>query len=510
MRNMTDELKKLLDDAVRAVASEKGYEIPEGFLVRIERPRQEGHGDWATNIAMQLAKPFGEKPRDLAAAIIAKIPENGVIEKAEVAGPGFMNFTLKSDWVAETIKTAIEKDADYGRSDAGKGRRVQVEFVSANPTGPLHMGHGRGAAVGDITASLLDFAGWDVEREYYTNDAGLQMELLGKSAQARYFQALGRADEAPMPEDGYQGDYMNDIAKVYVEKYGDTLAQKPLEETLEFFSQETGKMVLGMIRKDLEDFGVKFDVWFSEKSLYDNGAVEPAMEALKERGYAYEEEGALWFWFRSTLFGDDKDRVLIRSTGLPTYFTSDVASRKNKYDRGFERLVYVWGADHHGYVPRIKSVNKAFGFPDDGIEVGQQGLRLPRRRNRSAADTDGQPPARRQARPDVETRRHDSHAARDNGRSRTRRGEALLRNPPLRQHRGLRPRTCEKSLVGEPRLLHPVRAREDMQHPARARQPRREDAEARRARRLAHRGPVGAQPGEGHFALPRRSGESLR
>ena len=367
MRNMTDELKKLLDDAVRAVASEKGYEIPEGFLVRIERPRQEGHGDWATNIAMQLAKPFGEKPRDLAAAIIAKIPENGVIEKAEVAGPGFMNFTLKSDWVAETIKTAIEKDADYGRSDAGKGRRVQVEFVSANPTGPLHMGHGRGAAVGDITASLLDFAGWDVEREYYTNDAGLQMELLGKSAQARYFQALGRADEAPMPEDGYQGDYMNDIAKVYVEKYGDTLAQKPLEETLEFFSQETGKMVLGMIRKDLEDFGVKFDVWFSEKSLYDNGAVEPAMEALKERGYAYEEEGALWF--RSTLFGDDKDRVLIRSNGMPTYFTSDVAYLKNKYDRGFERLVYVWGADHHGYVPRIKSVNKAFGFPDDGIEV---------------------------------------------------------------------------------------------------------------------------------------------
>ena len=328
MRNMTDELKKLLDDAVRAVASEKGYEIPEGFLVRIERPRQEGHGDWATNIAMQLAKPFGEKPRDLAEAIIAKIPENGVIEKAEVAGPGFMNFTLKSDWVAETIKTAIEKDADYGRSDAGKGRRVQVEFVSANPTGPLHMGHGRGAAVGDITASLLDFAGWDVEREYYT---------------------------------------MNDIAKVYVEKYGDTLAQKPLEETLEFFSQETGKMVLGMIRKDLEDFGVKFDVWFSEKSLYDNGAVEPAMEALKERGYAYEEEGALWF--RSTLFGDDKDRVLIRSNGMPTYFTSDVAYLKNKYDRGFERLVYVWGADHHGYVPRIKSVNKAFGFPDDGIEV---------------------------------------------------------------------------------------------------------------------------------------------
>lgn len=367
MRNVTDELKELLGKAVEEIAAEKGYEIPEGFTVRIERPRQEGHGDWATNIAMQLAKPFGVKPRELAEGIISKIPANGIIKKAETAGPGFMNFTLTPDWVAETIRTAIEKDENYGRTNAGKGRKVQVEFVSANPTGPLHMGHGRGAAVGDITASLLDFAGWDVEREYYINDAGLQMELLGKSAQARYFEKLGRASEAPMPEDGYQGEYMSDIAKVFVEKYGDSLAQKPLEETVEFFSRETGKMVLEMIRKDLEDFGVKFDMWFSEKSLYDDGLVEPAMQALKERDYAYSDDGALWF--RSTNFGDDKDRVLIRSNGMPTYFTSDVAYLKNKYDRGFVRNIYVWGADHHGYVPRIKSVNKAFGYPDDGIEV---------------------------------------------------------------------------------------------------------------------------------------------
>ena len=367
MRNMTDELKKLLDGAVRALASEKGYEIPGGFAVRVERPRQEGHGDWATNIAMQLAKPFCEKPRDLAAEIIAKIAENNVISKAEVAGPGFMNFTLKSDWVADTIKTAIERDADYGRTNIGNGLRVQIEFVSANPTGPLHMGHGRGAAVSDITASLLDFAGYDVEREYYINDAGLQMELLGKSAQARYFEALGRAGEAPMPEDGYQGDYMSEVAKVFVDKYGDSLAAKPLDETLSLFSQETGKLVLDMIRKDLEDFGVKFDVWFSEKSLYEDDSVESAMTALKERGYAYEDEGALWFC--STLFGDDKDRVLIRSNGMPTYFTSDVAYLKNKYDRGFKRLIYVLGADHHGYEPRIRSVNKAFGYPDEAIDV---------------------------------------------------------------------------------------------------------------------------------------------
>ncbi|MCD8162972.1 MAG: arginine--tRNA ligase [Synergistaceae bacterium] len=364
---MTDELKQALDTAVKAVAAEKNYQIPEGFIVRLERPRQEGHGDWATNIAMQLSKPFGVKPRDLAEDIIAKLPKDSVIERAEVAGPGFMNFTLSSNWVTETVKNAIEKGDGYGRSNVGGGRRIQVEFVSANPTGPLHMGHGRGAAVGDITASLLDFAGYNVEREYYINDAGLQMELLGKSAQARYFEALGRAEEAPMPEDGYHGDYMSDIAKSYVEKYGDSLAQKPLEETLPFFSEETGRLVLELIKKDLEDFGVKFDVWFSEKSLYDDNLVEPAMQALKERDYAYEDEGALWF--RSTMFGDDKDRVLIRSNGMPTYFTSDVAYLKNKYDRGFEKNIYVWGADHHGYVPRLKSVNKAFGFPDDGIDV---------------------------------------------------------------------------------------------------------------------------------------------
>ena len=364
---MTDELKQALDTAVKAVAAEKDYQIPEGFMVRLERPRQEGHGDWATNIAMQLSKPFGVKPRDLAEDIIAKLPKDSVIDRAEVAGPGFMNFTLSANWVTETVKNAIEKGDDYGRSNIGGGRRIQVEFVSANPTGPLHMGHGRGAAVGDITASLLDFAGYNVEREYYINDAGLQMELLGKSAQARYFEALGRAEEAPMPEDGYHGDYRSDIAKSYVEKYGDSLAQKPLEETLPFFSEETGRLVLELIKKDLEDFGVKFDVWFSEKSLYDDNLVEPAMQALKERDYAYEDEGALWF--RSTMFGDDKDRVLIRSNGMPTYFTSDVAYLKNKYDRGFEKNIYVWGADHHGYVPRLKSVNKAFGFPDDGIDV---------------------------------------------------------------------------------------------------------------------------------------------
>ena len=326
---MTEELKQLLERAVDDIARDVEQELPEGFMVRLERPRQAGHGDWATNIAMQLAKPFGMRPRELADKLIDKVPLGEIVEKAEVAGPGFINFTLASNWITEAIKSTIAQNENYGRVNSGEGRRIQVEFVSANPTGPLHMGHGRGAAVGDITASILDFAGWDVEREYYINDAGLQMELLGKSAQSRYFDALGRGDEAPMPEDGYHGEYMTDIARSFVDKYGEEPAKKPLEETVEFFSVETGKIVTEMIRKDLEEFGVTFDVWFSEKSLYDNGQVEPAMEELKKRDYAYEEEGALWF--RSTLFGDDKDRVLIRTNGVPTYFTSDVAYLKNKY-----------------------------------------------------------------------------------------------------------------------------------------------------------------------------------
>ena len=344
--------------------------LPAGITAEpaVEIPKDTANGDYTTTFCLAAAKAMKMNPRQVAQTLIDHTTlTDSYFTSVEIAGPGFMNFRLGEKWFADTvsgIETAGEK---YGENDTLAGRKYMVEFVSANPTGPMHMGNARGGVLGDTLASVLQKSGADVWREFYVNDAGNQIHKFAMSIDARYLQLVLGEENVPFPEDGYQGDYMNDIAKVYVEKYGDTLAQKPLEETLEFFSQETGKMVLGMIRKDLEDFGVKFDVWFSEKSLYDNGAVEPAMEALKERGYAYEEEGALWF--RSTLFGDDKDRVLIRSNGMPTYFTSDVAYLKNKYDRGFERLVYVWGADHHGYVPRIKSVNKAFGFPDDGIEV---------------------------------------------------------------------------------------------------------------------------------------------
>ncbi len=365
--DITTELKVLLENAVAKIAAENGADLPERFAVKLERPRQEGHGDWATNAAMQLAKPLGKNPRELAQQIVAALEKSELIASAEVAGPGFINLRLSAGWISDAIKTIIAQDKNYGRVNDGKGVKVQLEFVSANPTGPLHMGHGRGAAVGDITARLLCAAGYDVSREYYVNDAGLQMELLGKSARARYFEALGRAEEAPMPEDGYQGEYLVDIAKIYVEKYGDSLAAKSEEDQQTFFEAETSRMVIASIRRDLADFGVEFDVWFSEKSLYETNAVPQALDSLKAAGYAYEQDKAVWF--KSTAFDDDKDRVLIRTNGVPTYFMSDVAYLKNKYDRGFEKIIYVWGADHHGYIPRIRSVNTALGHNDNQLEV---------------------------------------------------------------------------------------------------------------------------------------------
>lgn len=367
MQNITEELQNLIETAVGKIALKYGAKLPEKFSIRLERPRQEGHGDWATNVAMQLAKPFEKNPRELAQEIVSVLEENALVASAEVAGPGFINLHLSSSWVADTIKTVLDNTASFGRVNDGHGEKIQVEFVSANPTGPLHMGHGRGAAVGDITANLLAFAGYDVSREYYVNDAGLQMELLGQSARARYFEALGRADEASMPEDGYRGEYLTDMAKEYVAEYGDSLAQKTEAEQNEFFAVDASSRVLDSIRKDLEDFGVKFDVWFSEKSLYTTNAVSDALASLKTAGYAYEQDQATWF--KSTAFGDDKDRVLIRTNGVPTYFMSDVAYLKNKYDRGFEKLIFVWGADHHGYIPRIRSVNTAFGYEDEQLDV---------------------------------------------------------------------------------------------------------------------------------------------
>ena len=360
-------IREMLEEAIGKVACERGVPLQGKPQVDVERARRDGQGDWATNAAMQWARTLGEKPAVIAGEIISCLPVNPMIDKVEAAGPGFINFFLSETWMSGIIGQILEKKEDFGRVDAGRGRKVQVEFVSANPTGPLHVGHGRGAAVGDICARILAFAGWDVEREYYINDAGLQMEILGRSTQARYFEVCGCPEKAPFPEDGYKGDYIYDLARDVLAAEGERFLDDPPEESLPFFTSYAGEVILEGIKKDLSDFGVAFDVWFSEKSLYDGVRVPKMLETLKKNGFAFEAEGATWF--KATAFSDDKDRVLIRSNSVPTYFASDIAYHKDKYDRGFDMVIDVWGADHHGYIPRMKAAVQALGRNEADLQI---------------------------------------------------------------------------------------------------------------------------------------------
>lgn len=362
MKHIDEILREILFEAVKKT----GAEIQLADIL-FERPKRDEQGDRASNVAMKIAKTLGKNPRMLAEEIVGAIPKSEYIEKIEIAGPGFINFFLTPLWLADTVKDIIE-NPDFGRPNIRESRKIQVEFVSANPTGPLHVGHGRGAAVGDTVGNILAFAGWNVEKEYYLNDAGLQMQILGGSAQSRYFELLGHAEKAPFPEVSYKGDYIIDIAKQIADKEGERFISVPLEESLQFFSEYASNAILSDIKNDLEEFGVRFDVWFSEKSLYTQGLVPSTMEYLKSRGFAFENEGALWF---KTSGGDndDKDRVLVRSNGVPTYFASDIAYHKDKFDRGFERVIDVWGADHHGYVPRMKAAVAALGRRPENFEV---------------------------------------------------------------------------------------------------------------------------------------------
>ncbi|MGI6782650.1 MAG: arginine--tRNA ligase [Aminivibrio sp.] len=367
MEGVEATLRQIVEGAVREAASEKGISLDELPEINFEKPKREGQGDLSTNCAMQMSKLLGEKPADLAKKIAAKLSASPYLDRVETAGPGFINFFLSPKWMGEVLEAILAGGGGWGSSNRGGGKRVQVEFVSANPTGPLHVGHGRGAAVGDIIANILAFTGWKVEREYYINDAGLQMDLLGASVRARYFELAGKGDQAPFPEDGYKGDYIYDVAEAVREQEGDRFLSAPPEEGLAFFKDFSGKAILDSIKKDLADFGVNFDVWFSEKTLYGQNLVPSAMETLKERGYAFEHEGALWF--KSTDFTDEKDRVLIRANGAPTYFASDIAYHKNKFDRGFDRVIDVWGADHHGYVPRMKAGVQSLGRDPDDLDI---------------------------------------------------------------------------------------------------------------------------------------------
>ncbi|MFJ8263131.1 arginine--tRNA ligase [Rummeliibacillus sp. NPDC094406] len=365
--NAVEQVQQAVKEAlVAAIQKAELVEDTSALNIHLETPRNKENGDYATNIAMQLTKLAKKPPRAIAEAILASLDTEGTnIEKIEIAGPGFMNITLRKDYLAEVVTTVLNQGLDYGRTNAGKEEKVQVEFVSANPTGDLHLGHARGASVGDSLCNVLDFAGYNVSREYYINDAGNQITKLAKSLEARYREALGL--ESNMPEDGYHGKDIIVIAQELSKEFGKDVLEKSDEERFEFFREHGLKHEFGKLQKDLKDFRVDFDVWFSETSLYKEGKVQIALQKLKDNGHVFEQDGATWF--RSTPFGDDKDRVLIKSDGSYTYLTPDIAYHEDKLRRGFDKLINIWGADHHGYIPRMKAAIEALGYDRDTLEV---------------------------------------------------------------------------------------------------------------------------------------------
>lgn len=356
-------LKEQIRAAVLKAELAQETEIPD---VVLEKPKDKSHGDFATNIAMQLARVAKKAPRQIAEAIVANLDASKAsVEKVDIAGPGFINFFMKNDFLTDLIPTILEAGEAYGKTEHGKGTKVQVEFVSVNPTGNLHLGHARGAAFGDVLCNVLSAAGYEVEREYYINDAGNQIDNLALSVNARYLQALGK--DVAMPEDGYHGQDIVAIGKQLAEEHGEEWANKLEEERLAFFKEFGLEHTLGKIKTDLADFGVEFDNWFSERSLYKNDEITDVLAKLKDSGYIYEQDGATWF--RSTDFGDDKDRVLVKNDGAFTYLTPDIAYHQNKLNRGFDKLINVWGADHHGYIPRMKAAIEALGYDPERLDV---------------------------------------------------------------------------------------------------------------------------------------------
>lgn len=365
--NIVEQVQSKLKEEIAAAVIKAGL-APEEELpaVVLEIPKDKANGDYSTNMAMQLARIAKKAPKIIAEEIIAHFDKSKAsIEKIETAGPGFINFYMNNSYLTDLIPAILEAGDKYGETTVGGGQKIQVEFVSANPTGDLHLGHARGAAVGDSLCNILEKAGYDVTREYYINDAGNQINNLALSVEARYFQALGI--DKPMPEDGYHGDDIIDIGKMLAEEVGDALVHLDEQERIAKCREYGMKQELAKLKRDLEEFRVTFDVWYSETSLYHNGKIDEALAVLKENGYIYEKDGATWF--RSTDFGDDKDRVLIKQDGSYTYLTPDIAYHRDKLERGFEKLINIWGADHHGYIPRMKAAIQALGYEADTLEV---------------------------------------------------------------------------------------------------------------------------------------------
>ncbi|MHB9072518.1 MAG: arginine--tRNA ligase [Desulfobaccales bacterium] len=357
-------LKKILRDLIitsvedARTAGQLTFETLPAF--EVEATKLAEHGDLATNLALVLAKQAKMPPRKVAETIINNLaaPED-MLQKVEIAGPGFINFFIADSYWYKVIPEIHHLAAAYGNSDLGAGQKVQVEFVSANPTGPLHIGHGRGAALGDALANLLRVTGHEVVREYYINDVGNQILTLGRSLYFRLRELAG--DVVEFPEDGYQGDYMKDLARDYLAQGKPMPPPEPDPDTLKTLGRYAGDVILAGIQQDLDDFGVSFDTWFSETELYRQGLVDQSFTLLRDKEYLYEQDGALWF--KATAFGDEKDRVVRRSNGVTTYFASDIAYHLHKFRQGYNLVVDIWGADHHGYVPRLQAAAQALGFP---------------------------------------------------------------------------------------------------------------------------------------------------
>jgi arginyl-tRNA synthetase len=359
-------LKQIVREAAQRAHAEGHLPSDDFPDVEIEEPKNETHGDFSTNLAMIMAKAQKMAPRKIAEILQPYLEEAAAwIQKTDIAGPGFINFFIASDaW--GPVLTAIHAANDrYGASAIGEGRKIQVEFVSSNPTGPLHVGHGRGAAVGDSVARVLAFSGYDVQREYYINDSGRQIRTLGLSVLLRYRALFGESID--FPETCYQGDYIIEMARALKDQQGDRLLSQSEDEAVTICARYAAGLIIEGIRQDLLDFGVSFDQWFSEQSLYDSGRVDTCIATLREKKQVYEKDGALWF--KSTDFGDEKDRVVVRNNGITTYFASDIAYHQEKFERGFDRVIDVWGADHHGYIPRMKAAVAASGVNPENFQV---------------------------------------------------------------------------------------------------------------------------------------------